>query len=370
MRVLLVDDEPLALDILERMLKEVNDIEIVGKYTDPRQVLENIARLEVDVLFLDMEMGGVRGLELAEEIMNQYSKIQIIFVTAHAQFALEAFGVNAIDYILKPIQKERLCQAIEKAKVRFVIEDERKQQAIEEEMMLFVYALGSFKLVDSKQELVQWRTRKVRELFIFLWHYRGKPIHKARLIEELWANMDIIKASQLLHTTVYQLRRTLKEKGLDKAIKLVNDHYVLTTPISSDVEELEQLVNSETVIEANIKRVLELYNGEYLEEEDYPWAIQPRQELRHKIVYCLDRFVSEKEGKQENPLLVQQCLEKMVELDEYNEGYIVRLIHFYGKTKNIQKLATFYETMKKTMKEELGIRISEKIMRTYENYIE
>jgi len=371
MRVLLVDDEQLALDIFEVMLKKLTgiEIEIVGKFTDPRKVLDALNQLDVDVVFLDMEMGEIHGLELAEEIATHHSHIQIIFVTAHAQFALEAFEVNAIDYLLKPIRKERLEKTIEKIKKRLSIHVERNNQIDEVERTLFANAMGSFKLVDHEQKIVKWRTRKVQELFVFLWHHRGNPVHKARVVEELWPEMDTMKAVGLMHTTIYQIRKTLKDLGFDKAIELVNEHYLLTSPILSDVEQIEKIVDSDQITAENIEKILDLFCGDYLAEENYQWAIQTQQELKQEIFNFLEKFVLEESRKLEYPLLVQQCLEKMVEFDEYNEVYLLRLIDFYGEMKNIQKLITLYQTIKKSFEKELGVKIPVKVQQAYKRYI-
>lgn len=373
MRVLLVDDEHLALDIIEVMLKKIDgiEIEIVGKFTNPEKVLAAIKSLKVDVVFLDMEMGPVHGLELAEDIMSRYSYIQIIFVTAHAQFALEAFEVNAIDYLLKPIRSERLVKAVKKAEERLPIyNDKNHQEGTVVETMPFVYAMGRFKLVEADKKIIKWRTRKVQELFVFLWHHRCEPVHKARVVEELWPDMDAIRAVRLLHTTVYQLRKTLRDIGFEQAIKLVNDHYVLTSPILSDVEEIEEIIDSKQLSAKNIKNLLHLYCGEYLAEEDYQWASQEQKELREKTLHFLEEFILKEQLNQENPLLMQQCLEKMVEFDEYNEGYILRLLTFYGEMKNIQKLIEFYQARKKSFEEELGVKIPVTVQQMFKHYLQ
>ncbi|HHY72913.1 MAG TPA: response regulator [Bacillus bacterium] len=368
MRVLLVDDEQLALDVMDILLKEIDGIEIVGKFTNPEKVLHVLEKLSVDVIFLDMEMGAIHGLELAKEIMNHYGHIQIIFATAYPQFALEAFEVNAIDYILKPVSSERLRKAVEKMKKKVVIEHSKNVSSDNIECKLSAYAMGGFKLVDKNKKLIKWRTRKVQELFILLWHHSGK-VHKARIIEELWPDVDILKAVQLMHTTIYQLRKTLRNVGFDKSIQLVNDHYVLSVPIVSDVEEIENIIYSRQSTEENIRQLLSLYCGGYLEEEDYQWAVQVQHELKEHVLHFFEDFVMKSINNQECPLLVQQCLEKMVEIDSYNEVYILRLLKYYGEMKDMQKLIKFYESRKMLFEEELGVKTPVKVQQTFGRYL-
>lgn len=112
MRAFLVDDEPLALERLSRMLKATGRIEIAGSSTDPVTAVAALRRDTPDVLFLDIHMPGLSGFELLAELPAQPI---VIFTTAYDRYALEAFSVNAIDYLLKPIEPDHLERALTKA---------------------------------------------------------------------------------------------------------------------------------------------------------------------------------------------------------------------------------------------------------------
>jgi len=111
LRAFSVDDEPLALRRLSRLLKESERVEVVGTSTDPEKALSSITHEPIDVVFLDIEMPGMTGLELAEKLPDQTA---IIFTTAYNEYALKAFTVNSIDYLLKPIEPAQLERAISK----------------------------------------------------------------------------------------------------------------------------------------------------------------------------------------------------------------------------------------------------------------
>lgn len=113
LRAFLVDDEPLALKRLARLLAESGKIEIAGQTSKPLEALEMIPDLELDALFLDIQMPELTGFELLE-ILQKYPPV--IFTTAFDEFALRAFEVYAVDYLLKPVESERLEKAIEKLK--------------------------------------------------------------------------------------------------------------------------------------------------------------------------------------------------------------------------------------------------------------
>lgn len=111
LRAYLVDDEPLALKRLSRLLKAAGGVEIVGSATDPGEALKSLAAEPVDVLFLDIQMPGMNGFELLAKLD---SRPMVIFTTAHDSYALRAFEVNSIDYLLKPIEPPQLDRALGK----------------------------------------------------------------------------------------------------------------------------------------------------------------------------------------------------------------------------------------------------------------
>lgn len=109
MRALLIDDERLARVELRRLLKNHPSVEIVGEAQNADEALEEIRRLEPDVLFLDIQMPGRNGFQLLEELDEVPA---VVFTTAHDEFALKAFEISALDYLVKPIVPARLAAAI------------------------------------------------------------------------------------------------------------------------------------------------------------------------------------------------------------------------------------------------------------------
>jgi len=112
MKVYLIDDEPLATSRLRRLLEKHDRVEVVGQSNDPAHALAHIRALRPDVLFLDIEMPGMSGFELLEKLGEPQPLI--VFTTAFDRYALEAFKVNSIDYLLKPIGAAQLERALNK----------------------------------------------------------------------------------------------------------------------------------------------------------------------------------------------------------------------------------------------------------------
>jgi two-component system LytT family response regulator len=111
LRAYIVDDERLAVQRLTRLIEASGRVEIAGSTTDPEEALAYLRRHEVDVLFLDIQMPGLSGFELLEQL--EQTPV-LIFTTAFDRYAIDAFAANSIDYLLKPIEPERLDRALAK----------------------------------------------------------------------------------------------------------------------------------------------------------------------------------------------------------------------------------------------------------------
>ncbi|GAA4798166.1 LytTR family DNA-binding domain-containing protein [Olivibacter ginsenosidimutans] len=113
-RCILIDDELPGLGYLRRLCEQIPDVEVVKAYTDPKKFLKEVDDLTFDLCILDIEMPGMNGLEVAKHLRDKL----IIFCTAYKEYAAEAFDLEAIDYVRKPIQQDRLEKALQKAKLQ------------------------------------------------------------------------------------------------------------------------------------------------------------------------------------------------------------------------------------------------------------
>ncbi|MGN6800452.1 MAG: LytR/AlgR family response regulator transcription factor [Ginsengibacter sp.] len=119
LKVILIDDERLARSELRRMLNEFSDVEIIGEAANAAEGIEKIETLNPDLIFLDIQMPGKTGFDM----LGQLDKAPyVIFVTAYDEYALKAFDVNALDYLMKPVEPQRLAEAL--MKVRQKTEEE------------------------------------------------------------------------------------------------------------------------------------------------------------------------------------------------------------------------------------------------------
>jgi len=157
LRALVVDDEQLARDELCFQLEQLGGVEIAGQAGNGVEAIDAIERLRPDIVFLDIQMPGLSGFEVARRVVALGLSTHIVFVTAFDQYALEAFEVNAVDYLLKPVEPARLEQALQRARRR-----------IDAKAPLNEHIEKIVKLVGDRQ---QWRGQvavKVGERFLLV----------------------------------------------------------------------------------------------------------------------------------------------------------------------------------------------------------
>ena len=114
MKAILIDDESLALDFLESQLNKVSDITIVHKFVNFELNKDAKLLAEIDIIFLDIEMPGMNGIQLAEKLLEIKPTLIIVFVTAFHEYAVQAFELDSLDYLVKPVQLNRLEKTIDR----------------------------------------------------------------------------------------------------------------------------------------------------------------------------------------------------------------------------------------------------------------
>jgi len=363
-RTILIDDERPALNNLERFLRDYDEIEVIGAYTDVFDAFEEIKNEEVHLILLDIEMPKMKGIVAAEKISEIDSDIQIVFITAYNNYALDAFEVNATDYVMKPIMKRRLDKTMEKVIKKH--KNNFKFNKSEEENKILCF--GNFE-IRRGQQCIKWRTSKAKELAAYLIHHRGKFIHKSKIIEELWNNKEEEHAIKLLHTNIYYVRSGLKTINLDHTIVYSNEMYKFDIgAIFCDVEELEKVFSS-TVNSKNIEifeRAVRLYRAEYLEENDYCWAVNEQVRINKKYVSMLtdisEFYVSE--GKYTRGILY---LKLILEKEPYDEEIHRKLLNVYASIKDYDSFKEHYKDLYNSFKDELGVELSNRTKEMYEN---
>jgi two-component system response regulator AlgR len=151
-----VDDEKLARDRVRELLNEIGGHTVVGEAMNGNEAVEKAAELNPDVVLMDIRMPGMDGLEAAMHLMGMENPPKVIFTTAYDQHALHAFEVNAVDYLLKPIRRDRLAAALDKAKkltLQQLQDINAAQETPQARTHISVHLRGNIRLVPVKDIL-------------------------------------------------------------------------------------------------------------------------------------------------------------------------------------------------------------------------
>src|SRR6056297_1101696 len=132
---LIIDDEPIAIDIIEEHLEAFDQFEIKGKFTKATEAMAAINTRNIDLLFLDINMPGISGINFLKTLTHRPS---VIFTTAYREFAVDAFELDAIDYLVKPIAFERFMKAINKFMTGQVSSQEEGKKSAEQDDFIII----------------------------------------------------------------------------------------------------------------------------------------------------------------------------------------------------------------------------------------
>ncbi|QQE77603.1 response regulator [Alicyclobacillus sp. SO9] len=362
-RAIVVDDEPLAVQKLVNLLHATSVVEVVGTFVYPADLIAAIPSIEADVFFLDIEMPETDGLALADHVFSLVPGAQIVFVTAYDQYAIEAFELNALDYLLKPVRRERLQKTVGRITIG------QKSHAKTERIK--VICLGGFKVLNDTNAArnFRWRTSKAQELFAFLVHCRGQAVSRQAILDSVWSHLDGDRAVTHFHTTLYYLRKNLHDAGYDALVHHENGMYWMDIDgIECDYYETDQLmletVDKNRRMEVS-KKLLNLYKGGYLERTGWSWAEPTRHELEIRCVsfsiLLYETFVEEGDI----PAAIQM-LQGILSVVPLNEELFEKLIHAYMLIDDIPSATKQYQVLRQRLQEEYGIDPSDSLNRLFD----
>lgn len=264
MNIIAVDDEQLALRSLIRVLEKVFDNSSIQGFHNSAEALERsrdiIGRYEkLDYAFLDVEMRGIGGIELAKQLKEICPSVRILFVSAHNQYACEAFQLHAKGYILKPATEELIVEALDSMEVEW--RRPAKPAQTDRGKRVSVHTFGNFD-VFVKNQPVQFERSKAKELFAYLIDRRGAGSSTAEIAGILWEDAnDRKKIKSATQTIIHSLVRSLRQVNIEDV--LVKRWNYLAVDISKVECDYYKFLEGDAV-------AINSYMGEYM--VNYSWA--------------------------------------------------------------------------------------------------
>lgn len=284
LRVVVVDDEQHVLNRFTKLAATVPELIVCGLFQSGAELLNYVVRHPLDAVFLDIEMPEWNGLALADEIRKHQPGVQIVFLTAYQEYAVQAFEVNARDYILKPLTQTRLQKTVQR------LMTPHTSGAFAE--MPFIQMFGSFD-VWHQGAVLSCKHARVKEMLAYLVHKDGVSVTGDNIAAVLWPESEPKKARSNFHTTAFMLRNWLTVVDLSRIYQSERNAYrVNPATFTSDVKVFEKLLTVATVKNGQRKGILQqlltVYRGGYLAENSYEWATRRAAELERLYQQTLE----------------------------------------------------------------------------------
>jgi two-component SAPR family response regulator len=348
---------------MQDLLEEYEEIAVVGAFQDPVQALDQAAVLQPDAVFL--------GIHMAEQMKIFCPDAEIVIMTGDDQHALRAFDLGALDYLLKPVRRDRLSLTVDRLLKRRGKQVQHRSSSGEATRVLCFQSIR-FQRAGLLPQVPRWRTAKAQELFAYLLHRRGELVRKGTLMELLWPELDEKRAMTQLYSSVYQIRQCLAKLEIDITIRnsSIREGYVLDAgSVRVDTEDWERaLAQHEGSWEdrmQELSRLLALYEGDYLHDHVYLWAENERERLRRlwlQHARLLARLYVEADGKQAE---AAELYERIQEVDPYDEEEGLTLLQLYDESGRTQKVQDCYRRLRHAFTQELGLRLPDAVVDWY-----
>ncbi len=253
MRILCVDDERLALQMLEQAVKKAKPEAQVLAFKFQDELIDEAAKNGCDVAFLDIHMRGMNGVEVAKELKKINPKMNIIFVTGFSEYTGDAMRLHASGYIMKPVTKE---------KVEAELSDLRFPIVPKSDALLRVQCFGNFDVFTPDGKPLHFERSKAKEVFAYLVHRHGSSCTKKEIAAILFEDMPYDSKQQIyVQKIMSALMKSLREAGAEKIIeKSYNNIAVNVKLIDCDYYRFEELDAG----------AVNAYQNEYMSQ--YYWA--------------------------------------------------------------------------------------------------
>jgi|LSQX01.3.fsa_nt_gb two-component SAPR family response regulator len=351
LHVIAVDDEQAALKWFSRIAAKHTNLEVGGLFRCAGKAMAYVHEHAVDVAFLDIEMPEMKGLDLARELQAINPEIKIVFITGHSQYALNAFRVRAIGYLLKPLDPDEFAGQVDHL-ARLSL-PRAYGHATER---LRVTCFGQFAVRQTgNAAAIRWKTSKAEELFALLVYYQGRARTRDVLIEQLWPQLDPNKAANLFRVTCTYIRSALNDLGFANIVARELDGYKVNPALlDCDLYRFRQVMRSHPNGSLReLEAAAALYGGAYLEGKAYDWATGVQTELEAGFKH-MQRHLARRHLADGNVSRAYQALEKILTADPGDEEAMLRIIELRLKNGDFGAARKLYTTYQALLDKEYG----------------
>lgn len=358
---IVIDDEIDNLNELCWLINKTGFMSVKGKYQSPQSALDEIKSISPRVAFVDIDLPEMDGITFADRVLELNPSILIVFVTAYNQYAVQAFDINALDYITKPINVKRFDIMVERIRQRIEI----KATSVDSQLTINMFGKLEVKIGD---EPILWKRSTAEEIFAYLMVNYGSFVNKESIIEAILPDYELSAALSILKTSICRIRSVFSTLQDDVKIMYSGGSYCLmfNNEINSDYIELCKALSNYRVDSSTyeaIENACNLYGDGILSQQGYIWSIEKDEQLRKSLINAMDD-IAQQYNSQGNDKAYIKALRTLIKLEPYSEHTNFNLLERLEKIGEIQQLVMHYQWLERVLAEEFdtvpGLRINEK----------
>lgn len=263
MRVIVVDDERYAKEDIEEKLGRIPGIASIEVFDRPSEALTYAEDHRVDVAFLEIEMYEMTGIELAQKLKDIFSKTNIVFVTRYSEYAVDAFKVQASDYIIKPVSLEKIGKAIENLRNPVLTSKDR----------IRIQTFGNFEVFVDDKPLI-FTNRKAKEMLAYLIDRKGASVTTEELAAVLWKGRSYDGNARANISKVI--------KNLKNNLETARIEHILIRRWNNISVDMTAFWCDSYAFESGDSFAVSLYSDEYMNQ--YIWAKKSKCRFAQKIM--------------------------------------------------------------------------------------
>jgi Response regulator containing CheY-like receiver and SARP domains len=295
-QAIIVDDEESNLREIADLVEGTGFMQVKKLCRNPLEALEEAAktapgeRTPLQVAFIDIEMPQMNGIALAEKLLEKLPALRIVFITGWDRYAVQAFDLNALDYLVKPIRLERFNKMAERVRREVLEKDGAPRQRLRIRM------LG--RLEASIGDIpVKWQRTKASELFSYLLINHGEYVHKDTIVENLWPEYEPMKALPILQTSVCKIRSLFSGLKQQVILDYSGSCYCLVVRgADCDLFTVEQAIDSfdgeSAQAVSGLLHACGLFGEGLLAQQGYLWSMERDEQLRGSLIRLLKRALA------------------------------------------------------------------------------
>lgn len=352
-RTIVVDDEWYNLEEICSLVEQTGCMSVNARCRNGEEALRETVRVRPQAAFIDIEMPGMDGLTLAENLLELDPQIKIVFITGWNQYAVAAFELNALDYIMKPVNQARFEKMVQRLQNEINWIQPPQKRAIQ------IQCFGQYQVTADGAQVV-WQRAKAQELFAFLLLNHDNFVHKDVILENLWPNCERSKSLPILQTSVCKIRNIFSSAKDEIKLTYANSQYGLfLSDVDFDLLTVENAIHGFRKNNAKTFESLEtacrMFQQGLFPSSGYLWAEYYEQDMRRRLISPLSEMTEALENRPGKRL---DALELLSRISPTDENAQILFLNLAGKLNMEQRIADYGIWLEQTLKNEYDADIS------------